>query len=95
MRKLILGLTVLLSCGNTSPASTTWNGTAGNQLLTGAALRDGATVTGNYTIDVTIPSNYDTRIVTNQYIIDHTDVGGAPGQPSSQCPTKDAFNSQF
>ena len=95
MRKLLLGLIFLGSCGATSPASTTWNGTAGNQLLTGAALRDGATVTGNYIIDVTIPSSYDTRIVTNQYIIDHTNVGGAPGQPSNRCPTKDAFASQF
>jgi hypothetical protein len=95
MRKTLLGLIFLISCAGTSPTSSTWNGTAGGQLLTGAALRDGATVTGNYTIDVTIPASYDTRIVTNQYIIDHTDAGGAPGQSNSQCPTKDAFASQF
>ena len=72
----------------------TWAGTAGNQLITGAALRDGATATGFYTVDVTIPTDYNTRIVTATYIEAHTTATGGPVS-SNQCPTKDTFLSQF
>lgn len=72
----------------------TWNGTASNQLITGAALRDGATVTGFYIIDVTIPSSYDARIVTADYIVAHTNATGGLVS-GSQCPTKSGFLSQF
>jgi len=74
--------------------ATTWAGTAGNQLITGAALRDGATATGFYTVDVTIPTDYNTRIVTADYIIAHTTANGGTVS-GSQCPTKDTFLSQF
>jgi hypothetical protein len=72
----------------------TWNGTAGNELISGAALRDGADVTGFYTVDVLIPVNYNARIVTATYIEAHTTATGGP-VASNQCPTKDTFLSQF
>lgn len=72
----------------------TWNGTASNQLITGAALRDGATVTGFYIIDVTIPTGDNTRIVTADYIVAHTNATGGLVS-GNQCPTKSGFLSQF
>jgi len=71
----------------------TWNGTAGNELISGAALRDGADVTGFYTVDVLIPVNYNLRIVTATYIEAHTTATGVV--TALQCPTKDTFLSQF
>ena len=71
----------------------TWNGTAGNQLITGAALRDGATATGFYTVDVTIPTGDNLLITSSAYIAAHTTATGVV--TALQCPTKDTFLSQF
>lgn len=86
MRKLILGLTLLVSCAGTSPASTTWNGTADLQLVTGAALTDGATATGLWTMSGTPPS---TKIMTISDISTYTNIPiGNLGYPTNRCPTK-------
>jgi hypothetical protein len=95
MKKILLGLIFLISTSFVAPLSNTWAGTSDFQLLTGAALRDGASASGYYTVDVTIPSGDDLLIVSNTYIIAHTNVGGAPSQAGNQCPTKEAFSSQF
>jgi hypothetical protein len=71
----------------------TWAATAGNQLITGAALRDGATATGFYTVDVTIPTGDNLLIVSSAYIAAHTTATGVV--TALQCPTKDTFLSQF
>jgi hypothetical protein len=71
----------------------TWAATAGNQLITGAALRDGATATGFYTVDVTIPTGDNTKIVSSAYIAAHTTATGVV--TALQCPTKNTFLSQF
>jgi hypothetical protein len=71
----------------------TWNATAGNQLITGAALRDGATATGVYTVDVTIPTGDNLLITSSAYIAAHTTATGVV--TALQCPTKDTFLSQF
>jgi hypothetical protein len=71
----------------------TWNATAGNQLITGAALRDGATATGFYNVDVTIPTGDNLLIVSSAYIAAHTTATGVV--TALQCPTKDTFLSQF
>lgn len=72
----------------------TWAATAGNQLITGAALRDGAGVTGFYTVDVTIPTGDNLKIVTADYIVAHTTATGGVVS-GNQCPTKSGFLSQF
>jgi len=71
----------------------TWAATAGNQLITGAALRDGATATGFYTVDVTIPTGDNLLITSSTYIAAHTTATGVV--TALQCPTKDTFLSQF
>ena len=71
----------------------TWAATAGNQLITGAALRDGATATGFYTVDVTIPTVDNLLITSSAYIAAHTTATGVV--TALQCPTKDTFLSQF
>jgi hypothetical protein len=71
----------------------TWAGTSGNQLITGAALRDGATATGFYTVDVTIPTGDNLLITSSAYIAAHTTATGVV--TALQCPTKDTFLSQF
>ena len=71
----------------------TWAATAGNQLITGAALRDGATATGFYTVDVTIPTGNNLLITSSTYIAAHTTALGVV--TALQCPTKDTFLSQF
>jgi len=71
----------------------TWAATAGNQLITGAALRDGATATGFYTVDVTIPTGDNLLITSSAYIAAHTTATGVV--TAMQCPTKDTFLSQF
>ena len=71
----------------------TWAGTSGDQLITGAALRDGATATGVYTVDVTIPTGDNLLIVSSAYIAAHTTATGVV--TALQCPTKDTFLSQF
>jgi len=71
----------------------TWAATAGNQLITGAALRDGATATGFYTVDVTIPTGDNLLITSSTYIAAHTTALGVV--TALQCPTKDTFLSQF
>jgi len=71
----------------------TWNATACNQLITGAALRDGATATGFYTVDVTIPTGDNLLITSSTYIAAHTTATGVV--TALQCPTKDTFLSQF
>ena len=73
--------------------ASTWNGTAGNELISGAALRDGAGVTGLYTVDVTIPTGDNTRLCTSQYITDHTTASGV--QTALMMTSKSAFLSQF
>lgn len=73
--------------------ASTWAGTAGNQLITGAALRDGAGVTGFYTVDVTIPTGDNLLITSSAYIAAHTTATGVV--TALQCPTKDTFLSQF
>jgi hypothetical protein len=73
--------------------ASTWNATAGNQLITGAALRDGATATGFYTVDVTIPTGDNLLITSSAYIAAHTTATGVV--TALQCPTKDTFLSQF
>ena len=73
--------------------ATTWAATAGNQLITGAALRDGATATGFYTVDVTIPTGDNLLITSSAYIAAHTTATGVV--TALQCPTKDTFLSQF
>ena len=71
----------------------TWNATAGNELISGAALRDGATATGFYTVDVTIPTGDNLLITSSAYIAAHTTATGVV--TALQCPTKDTFLSQF
>jgi len=71
----------------------TWAATAGNQLITGAALRDGATATGFYTVDVAIPTGDNLLITSSAYIAAHTTALGVV--TALQCPTKDTFLSQF
>ena len=71
----------------------TWAATAGNQLITGAALRDGASATGFYTVDVTIPTGDNLLITSSTYIAAHTTATGVV--TALQCPTKDTFLSQF
>jgi len=71
----------------------TWAATAGNQLITGAALRDGATATGFYTVDVTIPTGDNLLITSSTYIAAHTTATGVV--TALQCPTKHTFLSQF
>ena len=71
----------------------TWAATAGNQLITGAALRDGATATGFYTVDVTIPTGDNLLITSSAYIAAHTTATGVV--TALQCPTKNTFLSQF
>jgi hypothetical protein len=71
----------------------TWAATAGNQLITGAALKDGATATGFYTVDVTIPTGDNLLITSSAYIAAHTTATGVV--TALQCPTKDTFLSQF
>ena len=71
----------------------TWAATAGNQLISGAALRDGATATGFYTVDVTIPTGDNLLITSSAYIAAHTTATGVV--TALQCPTKDTFLSQF
>jgi hypothetical protein len=73
--------------------ASTWNGTAGNELISGAALRDGAGVTGLYTVDVTIPTGDNTKLCSSQYITDHTTASGV--QTALMMTSKDAFLSQF
>lgn len=73
--------------------ASTWNGTAGNELISGAALRNGATVTGLYTVDVTIPTGDNLLIASSAYIVAHTNVSGVV--TALRCPTKDTFLSQF
>jgi hypothetical protein len=73
--------------------ASTWNGTAGNELISGAALRDGATATGFYTVDVTIPTGDNLLITSSAYIAAHTTATGVV--TALQCPTKDTFLSQF
>ena len=73
--------------------ASTWAATAGNQLITGAALRDGATATGFYTVDVTIPTGDNLLITSSTYIAAHTTATGVV--TALQCPTKDTFLSQF
>ena len=74
--------------------ATTWAATAGNQLITGAALRDGAPATGYiYSVDVTIPTGDNLLIVSSAYIAAHTTALGVV--TALQCPTKDTFLSQF
>jgi hypothetical protein len=72
----------------------TWNGTAANELLSGAALRDGASVTSAYTVDVTIPAGDDATMCDSQYIADHTNAAGM-GSTANNCPDKNTFFSQF
>jgi hypothetical protein len=74
--------------------ASTWNGTEANELISGAALRDGATVTGYYTITLSIPTGDNTKLVTATYIIAHTTAIGGPVS-LNQCPTKTTFLSQF
>jgi len=71
----------------------TWAATAGNQLITGAALRDGAGVTGLYTVDVTIPTGDNTKLCSSQYITDHTTASGV--QTALMMTSKGVFLSQF
>ena len=73
--------------------ASTWNGTANNQLITGAALRDGAGVTGLYTVDVTIPTGDNTKLCSSQYITNHTTASGV--QTALMMTSKGVFLSQF
>ena len=73
--------------------ASTWNATVGNELISGAALRDGAGVTGFYTVDVTIPTGDNLLITSSAYIAAHTTATGVV--TALQCPTKDTFLSQF
>ena len=73
--------------------ASTWNGTANDELISGAALRDGAGVTGLYTVDVTIPSGDDTKLCSSQYITDHTTASGV--QTALMMTSKGVFLSQF
>ena len=73
--------------------ASTWNGTADNELISGAALRNGATVTGLYTVDVTIPTGDNLLITSATYIEAHTTASGVV--TALRCPTKETFLSQF
>jgi hypothetical protein len=92
MRKIVFGLFLLVSCAGTSPTSTTWNGTASDQLVSGAALTDGATVTGLWTMSGTPPS---TKMMTKADLVTYTDIptGNSPlsGYASNQCVSKAAI----
>jgi len=71
----------------------TWAGTADNELISGAALRDGAAASGYYTVDVTIPTGDNLLIASSAYIVAHTNASGVV--TALQCPTKETFLSQF
>lgn len=92
MRKIVFGLFLLVSCAGTSPTSTTWNGTASDQLVSGAALTDGATETGLWTMSGT-PSS--TKMMTKADLVTYTNIptGNSPlsDYASNQCVTKQAI----
>lgn len=73
--------------------ASTWATTADNQLITGATLRN-IPFYYPYTVDVTIPSEYDTRIVTAAYIESHTTASGVV-TPTNRCPTHGDFAGQY
>jgi hypothetical protein len=73
--------------------ASTWATTAENQLITGATLRN-IPYYYPYTVDVTIPAEYDTRIVTAAYIESHTNVSGQV-TPTNRCPTRADFEGNF
>ena len=74
--------------------ATTWVGTAGNQLVTGAALTTGA-LTGYWVMTGTVPTNMLTKIMTKANIATYTNfpTGNSPlgFYPSNYCPTKDTM----
>jgi hypothetical protein len=93
MKKLLLLFLVLTSfCTKEMNYATTWAGTASDQLVTGAALRDGAATTGLYAITTTIPSGVDNKIMTKTDLETYTDIFTTnfpiSGMTSRRCPTK-------
>jgi len=73
--------------------ASTWATTAGNQLITGATLRN-IPIYYPYTVDGVIPVEYNTRIVTAAFIESVTTASGV-ATPSNRCPTHDTFASQY
>lgn len=91
--KILLIALLLFSCTSFNyPLADTWAGTADNQLVTGNALRDGATASGVYTITTTIPAELNKKAMTKANLSTYTDipVTNEPlnSLPSNQCPTK-------
>jgi hypothetical protein len=79
--------------------SDTWNGNLGNQIPTGNAVRDGATATGLYTVDVTIPSGMNKECFTKDNWTTYTDVPTANyplgSMSNNECPSQDEVLSVF
>jgi len=69
--------------------ATTWNGTASDELVSGDALIDGASVTGLYEVTGEPQGN---KMVTKQVLINITDIptGNSPiaGYSNNKCVTK-------
>jgi hypothetical protein len=95
MKKLLIISAVFFCCSFCTKESyyaTTWAGTANNQLVTGAALRDGGTTTSVYTITTAIPSGLDNKIMTKTDLETYTDIITTnfpiSDMTSRRCPTK-------
>lgn len=100
MKKLLFLFLVLTSfCTKEMNYATTWAGTASNQLVTGAALRDGGTTTGLFTITTTIPTGLNSKAMTKAELATYTDIptGNFPlsGMTSNRCPTKQDILATF
>ena len=72
--------------------ATTWNGTTDDELVSGAALTNGATVTSLWTMSGTPPS---TKMMTKADLVTYTDIptGNSPlsDYASNQCVSKAAI----
>ena len=94
MKTLLIIALITLSafCTKETYYATTWAGTASDQLVTGAALRDGGNTTGLFTITTAIPSGLDNKIMTKTDLETYTDIFTTnfpiSGMTSRRCPTK-------
>jgi len=96
MKKIIFALLILICFSFKSPMASTWNGTASNELVSGAALSNGATVTGLWTVTGTPPA---TKMMTKADLITYTNIptSNSPlsGYANNQCVTKQAISGVF
>jgi len=101
MRALILVAILFLttSFNSVKPLSDTWYGNTASQVVSGNALRDGATATGLWTITTTIPAGMNKEIMTKANLVTYTNIptGNAPlnAMASNECPTISDIESVF